>query len=56
MPGKRLSMRKMREILRLKYEKGRSNREISKSCGIGSSTVSGYLKRARMAGLSWPLP
>jgi len=56
MPGKRLSMRKIREILWLKYELGRSNREIGQSCGIGSSTVSDYLKRARRAGISWPLP
>jgi transposase len=56
MPGKRLSMRKIREILRLKHECGRSNREIGISCGIGSSTVSDYLQRAKTAGLNWPLP
>ncbi len=56
MPKKRLSMRKIREVLRLKYECNRSNREIGHSCGIGSSTVSDYLQRARMAGLDWPLP
>ncbi len=49
-------MRKIREVLRLKYELGRSNREIARSCDIGSSTVSDYLKRAGMAGLTWPLP
>jgi transposase len=49
-------MRKIQEILRLKYECGRSNREIGQSCGIGSSTVSDYLQRAMMAGLNWPLP
>ena len=47
MPGKRLSMRKIREVLRLKYELNRSNREIGLSCGIGSSTVGDYLQRAR---------
>lgn len=56
MPGKRLSMRKIEEVLRLKFELGRSNREIGLSCGIGSSTVSEYIQRARSAGLSWPLP
>jgi len=55
MPGKRISMRKIREILRLKYECGRSNREIGLSCGIGRSTVADHLQRARKAGLSWPL-
>ena len=56
MPGQRLSMRKIREILRLKYECGRSHREIGQSCGIGGSTVSDYLQRAGRAALSWPLP
>lgn len=56
MPKKRLSMRKIREILRLKNSCNCSNREISKSCGMGSSTVSDYLLRAKAAGLGWPLP
>lgn len=56
MPKKRLSMRKIKEVLRLKYELGHSNREISRSCGIGSSTVSDYLQRARRAGIEWPPP
>ena len=56
MPKKRLSMRKIREVLRLKYDCNRSNRDIGHSCGIGSSTVSDYLQRAKMAGLDWPLP
>ena len=56
MPKKRLSMRKIREVLRLKHECNRSNRDIGHSCGIGSSTVSDYLQRAKMAGLGWPLP
>ena len=37
MPGKRVSMRKIREILRLKHECKRSNREVATSCSIGSS-------------------
>lgn len=56
MPGKRLSMRKIREVLRLKYELNRSNREIGLSCGIGGSTVGDYIQRVRNAGLDWPLP
>ena len=55
MPGKRISMRKTREILRLKYECKRSNREIATSCGIGSSTVSDHMMRARVAGVTWPI-
>lgn len=56
MPGKRLSMRKIREVLRLKFDCGRSNREIGLSCGIGGSTVCEYIQRARSSGVGWPLP
>lgn len=56
MPRKRLSMRNIREILRLKHYCNRSIREISGSCGIGRGTVSDYLNRAKVAGISWPIP
>jgi transposase len=56
MAAKRLSMRKIREVLRLKFEFGLSQRDIAKSCSIGRSTVGEYLIRASAAGLSWPLP
>ncbi len=49
-------MRKIREVLRLKYGHKKSIREISLSCSVGKSTVSDYLLRASAAGLSWPLP
>lgn len=48
-----ISMRKVREILRLKYECGRSQRRIAASLQIAVGTVSGYLKRAEEAGLRW---
>jgi transposase len=51
--SERLSMRKVREILRLTYECGRSQREVALSCEVGSATVSEYLKRARDSGLGW---
>jgi transposase len=51
-----LSMRKIEEILRLKFETGLSHRQIAKSCGVSPSTVSEYLTHAKAAGLSWPLP
>jgi transposase len=47
------SMRKVREILRLKHECGRSHREIAASLQIAVGTVSGYLKRASQAGVGW---
>ena len=49
-------MRKIRELLRLKYERGRSHREIATSLGIANSTVGEYVRRASAAGVSWPLP
>jgi transposase len=49
-------MRKIREVLRLKYECGQSIRDISISCCVGKSTVSDYLLRASAAGITWPLP
>ena len=56
MANRRLSMRKIREVLRLKYEKGLSGRQIARSCDIARSTVDDYLCRAQIKGLSWPLP
>jgi transposase len=56
MSQKRLSMRKIEEILRLKYGKGLTHREIARSCGVSPATISDYVMRAKLAGLSWPLP
>ena len=55
MPQERLTMRKIKEILRLKYEAGLSNRAIAGACNISNSTVGQYLRRAKAAGVSWPL-
>jgi transposase len=49
-------MRKIKEVLRLKWAQGLSNRQIAKACGIGRPTVGEYLRRAAEAGLAWPLP
>jgi len=48
-------MKKIEEILRLKYESGLSNRAIAGACKISNSTVGEYLRRAKAAGISWPL-
>lgn len=56
MPAKRLSMRKIREVLRLRYEVGLGVHQIAMSCSAGHTAVAGYLKRAEAAGLRWPLP
>jgi transposase len=48
----RLSMRKIREILRLKHS-GRSQREIASSVAVAVGTINGHLQRAKDAGLTW---
>ena len=55
MVARRLSMRKIKEVLRLKWECGSSNKQIATSCNIARSTVREYLSRAEDAGLTWPL-
>jgi len=49
-------MRKIHAVLRLHFQSGLSQREISRSQNIGYGTVVNYLTRARNAALSWPLP
>ena len=56
MANRRLSMRKINEVLRLKWEKGFSARQIAQSCDIAQSTVKDYLDRAQLQGLTWPVP
>lgn len=56
MPTERLSMRHIREVLRLHYSVGMSQRAVARSLGLAQGTVSKYLNRARRAGLTWPLP
>jgi transposase len=48
-------MRKVREVLRLKYACGLPQREIAASCAISKGSVSEYLTRAREAGLTWEI-
>ena len=56
MPGTRLLMRQVREVLRLKHACGMSARQIGEVLGIGRTTVGDYLRRVSFCGLSWPLP
>jgi len=56
MAAERLSMRMLREVLRLYLALGMAIRAIARSCNLSPSTVSGYVGRARVAKLSWPLP
>jgi transposase len=55
-PQEGLSMRKVKDVLRLRFELGLRQDQIARSCSIGQATVHRYLERATAAGLSWPLP
>ena len=56
MPAQRLAMRQVREVLRLKWAGGLSDRKIARSLSVSRPTVAEYVRRAQAAGLSWPLP
>jgi transposase len=56
MPAERVSMRQIREVLRLRFASELPQRAIAKSLGLSQGAVSSYLSRARAAGVSWPLP
>ncbi|MCF8012197.1 MAG: hypothetical protein K9L56_13055 [Clostridiales bacterium] len=49
-------MRKIREILRLKWELGMGNRKVARSCSISHSTVRDLVKRERRPGYPGPCP
>ncbi|CAO0821603.1 hypothetical protein DFAR_2490002 [Desulfarculales bacterium] len=44
MPAEKLSMRKIKEVLRWKHEASCGNRDITKSYGTGRITVFRYLR------------
>ncbi len=60
MPARRIVMRKLKEILRLHFVAKLSGRKIADCTGIGKSSVSKHVARAKELGLSWdqiePMP
>ena len=56
MPRPRTSMRRVREVLRLRWELGLSVRQVAAGCGLSHPAVIKYVRRAEACGLSWPLP
>ena len=56
MPRKRTEMRKVKDVLRLKFELGLSHRDIGNCLGLGPATVSEVFSRFKSSNLSWPLP
>lgn len=55
MPGKRVTMRKAREVLRLHFEQQLRQRQIAASLNLSQSAVSECLTRFRETGIPWPL-
>jgi len=49
-------MRKIKEVLRLRFGLGLHQDQIARSCSIGQATVHRYLEKAAAAKLGWPLP
>jgi transposase len=49
-------MRKIRDVLRMRFEIRLSERQIARAMALSSGSVNAYLQRARLAGLGWPLP
>jgi transposase len=49
-------MRKIKEVLRLRFGLGLHQDQIARSCSIGQATVHRYLEKAAAAKLVWPLP
>jgi transposase len=55
MPGPRLPMRKIRDMLRLSAA-GMSKRQIAASLGLSATAAGECIRRARRVDLTWPLP
>ena len=56
MKPKKVTVLKLKDILRLHYQAQLSTRQIARSLNVSSSVVSKHLIRARGAQLHWPLP
>ena len=56
MSDSRISMRKLQEILRMRFEHRLSIRKIARSVRVSVGTVSNYVQAFERSPLSWPLP
>ena len=56
MPARRRAMRKIVEVLRLRFESNLSHERIAAATRISKGAVTNYLTRAKAAGIGWPLP
>ncbi|CAB3808342.1 hypothetical protein LMG28688_06736 [Paraburkholderia caffeinitolerans] len=53
MPTPRMSMRKLKEVLLLKWACGVTHRQISRAIGISVGAVSKFAVQASLTGLGW---
>ena len=56
MSAQRSAMRKIKEVLRLKFEAKLSHERIAAATRLSKGTVSNFVQRAIQKGLGWPLP
>ncbi len=49
-------MRKIKEVLRLHFDSGLSQRQIGRCLGLSRTTVGDYIRRAKEVAIIWPLP
>lgn len=56
MPAPRITMRKLKDILRLKHQSGLSHARIAAALGLSKGVVSKYVSLANAKGVAWPLP
>jgi transposase len=56
MKPKKVTVLRLKDILRLHHEARLSHRKIARSLGLSVGVISKYLTRARLAGIGWPLP
>lgn len=55
MPAREISMIKVKQLLRLHFEAELSQHQIAQSLKLSVGVVNKYLKRAKKAGVTWPL-
>jgi transposase len=56
MPAETLPMRKIREILRLRFESNLSHEKIARALNVSKGVVNKYLSLCHREGVQWPLP
>ena len=56
MSAKRITMRQIRELLRLRHEAGLSIRQINASTKVSVGKIQSILKKAEELNIQWPLP